>query len=395
MRLLFVVDGRSPISLNWIRYFVELGEEVHLVSTFDCQPDLELASFNFVPVAFSQLKTREVDQNHNQRRKKLFWSSSLVSFRTSTRRILAPFTIPKAAAQLAEIVTDIQPDLIHTMRIPFEGMLAAEALTSMPRQLLLVSVWGNDFTLHAGATPWMSKYTRRVLGRANGLHTDCYRDQRLAHQWGFDPNLPAVVMPGNGGIHLDLFYPPEDSTVERRFTVINPRGFRSYIRNDTFFNAIPLVVSKFPQVKFICPGMAAEVQAQRWVKDLGIASFVELLPGVSRLEMADLFRRSAVSVSPSKHDGTPNTLLEAMACGCFPIAGDIDSLHEWIDDGFNGLLFNSAEAESLAEAIIRGLQDQKLQLQAAVINSAKIEQSAEYHSAMKRAQEFYHSIIAS
>lgn len=394
MRLLFVVDGRSPIAINWISHFVERGEEVHLVSTFDCQSDFDLASFTYVPVAYSQLKPKEDGESNNQSRKGLLWSSPFVNVRTSMRRIIAPFTIPRAALQLAEIIDDIQPDLVHAMRIPYEGMLAAEALASQPNQRLLVSVWGNDFTLHAGATPWMAKYTRQALERANGLHTDCYRDQRLAYQWGYKPTMPAVVIPGNGGVQLDLFYPPQNAIDERKNTVINPRGFRSYIRNDTFFNAIPKVISEFQEARFICPGMASEAQAIKWTEDLGISPFVELLPQVTRSEMAELFRRSAVSVSPSVHDGTPNTLLEAMACGCFPVAGDIESLQEWIETGVNGILFDPADSGSLADAIVRAFKEPELLQEAAAINITRIEERAEYHSGMERAVEFYQSIIA-
>ncbi len=56
MRLLFVADGRSPIALNWIDYFLQQDDEVHLVSTFPCAADPRLASFTFIPVAFSELK---------------------------------------------------------------------------------------------------------------------------------------------------------------------------------------------------------------------------------------------------------------------------------------------------------------------------------------------------
>ena len=56
MRLLFVADGRSPIALNWMRYFVERGDEVHLASTFACQPDLDLKGLYITPVAFSGAK---------------------------------------------------------------------------------------------------------------------------------------------------------------------------------------------------------------------------------------------------------------------------------------------------------------------------------------------------
>ena len=41
--------------------------------------------------------------------------------------------------------------------------------------------------------------------------------------------------------------------------------------------------------------------------------------------MAALFRQAQVMLSITTHDGTPNTLLEGLASGCFPIAGDIES----------------------------------------------------------------------
>ena len=56
MRLLFVADGRSPIAQNWIRYFVERGDEVYLSSTFACSLDFPLNGLEVIPVAFSGFK---------------------------------------------------------------------------------------------------------------------------------------------------------------------------------------------------------------------------------------------------------------------------------------------------------------------------------------------------
>ena len=56
--------------------------------------------------------------------------------------------------------------------------------------------------------------------------------------------------------------------------------------------------------------------------------------------MAGIFRRAQIVASPSIHDGTPNSLLEGIACGCFPIAGDLESIREWITPNENGLLFD-------------------------------------------------------
>ena len=82
---------------------------------------------------------------------------------------------------------------------------------------------------------------------------------------------------------------------------------------------------------------------------------VRLLPYLSQHELWDLFLRSEVSVSVSAHDGTPNSLLEAMACGCFPVVGDIESLREWITPGVNGLLVDPDQPQAVAEAVLLAL----------------------------------------
>ena len=74
---------------------------------------------------------------------------------------------------------------------------------------LLISVWGNDFTLHAKSTRVMDRYTRQTLQICDGLHTDCMRDLNLAIEYGFPSNKPKIVLPGGGGVKLDIFYPAE------------------------------------------------------------------------------------------------------------------------------------------------------------------------------------------
>jgi glycosyltransferase involved in cell wall biosynthesis len=281
------------------------------------------------------------------------------------------------------------------MRIPFEGMLTASALRrfSDTRPRFLISIWGNDFTLHAAANPWMGALTRSVLRTANALHTDCQRDQRLAGEWGFDLEKPALVLPGAGGIQLDVFQPPVEPNDRQGPVVINPRGFRAYVRNDTFFKAIPLVLREFPEVRFVCPTMQGVVQAERWVDELGIRSAVTLLPQLTRHAMAAWFRQAWVAVSPATHDGTPNTLLEAMACGCFPVAGDLESIREWISEGENGFLVDPSDPNDLANAVLRALRDETLRREASRRNRELILQKAEYGSVMQKAEAFYESLL--
>jgi glycosyltransferase involved in cell wall biosynthesis len=399
MRLLFIADGRSPIAINWIRHFVESQDDVHLISTFPCKIDLPLTSYSSVSVAFS----RSAQPSYAPHESKPPGGAWAIGLRAMLRHWFGPFTVRPAARQVQRRVKAIQPDLIHAMRIPFEGMLAAAIDPNVP---LIVSVWGNDFTLHAPASAFMGNLTRRTLFRADGLHVDCKRDRRLAIQWGYPEEGPMMILPGGGGIKTELFHTlSEKDFLSERVSmilerlpegakiVVNPRGFRAYVRNDTFFKSIPLILDEKPMARFLCPAMAGEKQAEVWVRRLAIGHAVHLLPKLSQEEMASIFRHAQVAVSPSEHDGTPNTLLETMACGCFPIAGDLESIREWIEDGVNGLLINPNQPESLAKAVLRALDDPELSKEAANQNVKMIANRASYERVMKEARSFYHELL--
>ena len=82
-----------------------------------------------------------------------------------------------------------------------------------------------------------------------------------------------------------------------------------------------------------------------------------------------------------------------MACGCFPVAGDLDSLREWITPGENGLLVDPADPQALAEAILRALREPDLRRRAAERNRALVLERAEYETVMAQAERFYADVL--
>jgi glycosyltransferase involved in cell wall biosynthesis len=380
MKLLFVADGRSPISQNWMRYFAERSDEVYLASTFACDVDFPLKRLEFTPVAFSAVKKQTSQPGST--------SGRTSGLRTAIRQWFGPLTISRSAQKLRAFIQEVKPDLVHAMRVPYEGMLAADAYAGVP---LIVSIWGNDFTLHAPSTPLMKHYTRWAMTVTHALHADCQRDIRLAHEWGLSADKPALVTPGNGGIRSDVFYPPLEPVKDP--IIINPRGFRAYVNNEAYFKAIPLVLEKRNDAKFIFSSMAGKSQALQWTQELKIEHAVELKPQLSHAQMADVFRGAQIVVSPAIHDGTPNSLLEGMACGCFPIAGDLESIREWITHGQNGLLVNPNDPQSIADGILLAIQREDLRREAAGLNANIISTRAEYEMNMKKVVEFYKTVI--
>jgi glycosyltransferase involved in cell wall biosynthesis len=177
--------------------------------------------------------------------------------------------------------------------------------------------------------------------------------------------------------------------------VINPRGFRpGSVRNDTFFQSIPLILRQFPNTLFLCCSMAGQPEADAWLDELQIHRNTMLLPTIPQELLWSLFSRAQVTVSISEHDGTPNSLLEAMTCGCFPVAGDIESIREWITPGVNGLLVDPNNPEQLASAVISALLNEKLRSDAAEINRQIILERADSEIVRTEIEVFYNQFVS-
>ncbi|MGD2161828.1 MAG: glycosyltransferase family 4 protein [Anaerolineales bacterium] len=398
VRILFVADGRSAIARGWIQPLIERGHVVHLATTFPSQPWSGLQSFHSVNVGFSGLGRK------SEGSVKAPGGASGIGLRSLMKHWLGPLTVLTAAQKLRRVLNTADVDLVHALRIPFEGMLTARA---NPTEPFVLSVWGNDFTLHAQASPWMSALTRKAVRRADALHADCRRDVRLAFKWGLTKETPTIVLPGGGGIDRSIFSPgdPLNLTVrsdlreliehfpKKAPVVINPRGFRAYVRNDTFFRALKPILAAYPDTHFLMPGMAGEARAEQWLQDPQIREHAHSLPTLNAVEMAALYRCSDVVVSPSEHDGTPNSFLEAIACGCFPVVGDLESLREWIEPGRNGELIDPADADQLAGAVCAAIENPRLRLEAQSINQAIVDKRAARRLVTDSAEAFYENVL--
>jgi len=395
MHILITADGRSPIAINWIRMVLDAGHMVTLVTTYPCQkiPGVE----HIIPlhVAFGSLAGGGSSPSSALRRlvrrfRPLFQAA---------RNTFAPLGMERAGRQFSRLVEQVQPDIVHALRIPYEGILASHTPPGIP---LVVNIWGNDFTLHANSSRMLGRLTTGTLRRADALMADTRRDLRLAVRWGFDSTKPALALPSAGGIDLEQvgaavplpFRQEVFAKIPKDIPwVVNPRGIRAYTRTDVFFQSIPLVLNRWQNVRFLCPGMENRKEAEDWVQRLGIGDHVHLLPVLSQDDLWRLFSRSVMSLSITMHDGTPNTLLEAMACGSLPIAGDLETLREWITPGVNGLLVDPNQPQAVADAMLLGFANPQLFRTAAEINRNIILERAETRMVREKLQKFYQEIL--
>ncbi len=88
---------------------------------------------------------------------------------------------------------------------------------------------------------------------------------------------------------------------------------------------------------------------QEKVSQLGLGQFVQFL--VNRTDVREVLSQGDVFVLPSRYEGLGLALLEAMSAGLPVIASDTDGPKELVEDGVNGLLFESGNAEHLFQKI--------------------------------------------
>jgi glycosyltransferase involved in cell wall biosynthesis len=250
---------------------------------------------------------------------------------------------------LKEAISTFEPDLIHGLRLPYEGLTVLALRTKVPR---VISTWGSDFVPMASSDPILATWTRIAMKKVAGLHTDSRQDYfRAVHNYGFSASAPYLYAAGNFGVDPDLFYV---EGVPSPAVVVYPRKAKPN-SNYRGFVAAAAALRVLDDVRFV--GVGLDSVRSELVAEFGrgALSNLTLTGDLDRESMAALMRSAKVVVSPTFWDGTPVTVLEAVACGAYVIAGDLPELRQLRDEGMRIQLIDANSVADIANAIRVGL----------------------------------------
>jgi len=159
------------------------------------------------------------------------------------------------------------------------------------------------------------------------------------------------------GIDADKFKPGLRNSGKINILTVSRLIRRKGVRY--LIEAIPLVLKKDKNIKLtIVGGGNQEQELQGLVKELSISDYVDFKAYVNREKINKIYSDSDVFVLPSLNEGMSNTILEAMASGLPIISTNTSGGLELIRE--NGILVPMEDSESIANAILRIINDKEL-----------------------------------
>ena len=114
---------------------------------------------------------------------------------------------------------------------------------------------------------------------------------------------------------------------------------------------------------------------------------------VDHTKIPALLREHNIYLSSALSDTTSVSLLEAIACGLFPIVTNIPANREWIVAGTNGLLFTPGDPADLARTAVEAWENPALRLKAREHNLGLIREKANWQDNMGLVKGLFESIL--
>lgn len=278
-----------------------------------------------------------------------------------------------------KLMRRLRPAILHTYNLSALEYNFSAALAGVP--VRIHAEHGRDASDPHGLNP-----KHNFLRRRMAPFVDCFIPvSEDLHRWlGETVRIPAAkTLFIKNGVDTERFaaaaslaahpaspWGPDDvviGTVARIQDVKNHRGLVS-----AFARLRELVPEQRDRLRLSIVGDGPLMGAVReQVASLGLQDVV-WLPG-ARADVAALLHGFSLFTLPSLAEGTPVSMLEAMACGLPVVASKVGGIPEVVSDGVEGSLVPPQDVEALARALADHVRDPALRRQRGEAARARVE----------------------
>ncbi len=372
MKICYLASAKSTHTWKWIKSFVDKGHEVHLVS--------------FESFGGNSIKNIKLYR--------------LKEFRPQIRGISFLINLISSVIQVRRLTKRIKPDILYAHYITGYGFLGA--LSGF--HPFMVTAMGSDILVEPEQHSFIKIITKFTLRKADLV--TCHggillerivelgvkREKVQAINLWVDPQkFSPLPLHRRSSIRkqLGLFDSP---------TVISTRDFKPVYDIETLVRAIPLVLEKVPDAKFVIAGQGVEGDHGSYLKELakslGVLDSARFVGWIPHDEIPGYLASADIYVSTSLSDGAPVSTLEAMACELPVVVTESGEHRRWVKDGINGFVVPMRSPEALASKISYLLENENDRSKFGKANRPVARQIADYEKEVEKQEKLFEELTA-
>jgi len=319
VRICFVADARSIHTRRWVRYFLERGNEILVLSRYEAS----------IPET-----------------KVLPWPKV-----TSKNWLICKFEVLKNAWEFRSMVRAFKPDIVHIHYVPND---IVNVLWYWRMKNLFVSTWGSDIITDYSAEIEGSSFYRRFLFRQAQVITATSHFLADVTRHYTDKEVHVVPF----GIDCQVFRPTERINMTSTVTLGFVKHLRIKYGPEYLIRAMSLIVAEYPRTQLLMVGSGGlRSQLEALTGQLGLTGNISFLDAVEHRQVPEVLKNVDIFVMPSIREEFGVAAVEAQAMEIPVVATKVGGIPEVVRDGITGILVEPRNPEQLAAAIIELIEN--------------------------------------
>jgi len=302
---------------------------------------------------------------------------------TLSRTGLNPLSDAKSLVQLFTTIRKIKPDysIAYTIKPVIYGSLAAK-LAGVKQRFSLITGLGYAFTGEAKGKRKLIQKLLHILYRI-ALKTNQVvffqnnDDKALFQQLKLVPSDKEPVVVNGSGIDVSAFTSaalPEQCNFLLIARLLGDKGVREYAQAAKQLKlSHPAVTCRLVGWIDDNPDAIKQQELDKWIN----GGYIDYLGRLTNVKPA--IEYCSVYVLPSYREGTPRTVLEAMAMGRPIITTDAPGCRETVVNGENGYLVPVQDSESLYQKMVQLVESPELVQQMGKVSRKMAEHKFDVH----------------
>ena len=367
MKIAYLANCQSSHTKRWMNYFKMRGHEVFAI-TSEADDALDVKQYSLkrgIPIPIAKAES---------------------SFKYAIS--------PCAISYVKGILAKERPDILHAHYASNYGYIGART----GFHPFVLTAWGSDILINPGQYGGiLGRMVNGALTKADTITCDADHMVGAMTKLGADESKIHVVYFGTD----PKKFTPEKRSAEIRekisgghsdsAIVFSIRNLEPIYDIETFVRAVPLVLAKVPDARFVVAGKGSQADFLKGLAEsLKVSGSVVFTGPIPFEEVPNYVASADIYVSTSLSDaGLSASTAEAMASGLPVVITDFGDNKKWVTDGENGYLIPLKSPESLAEKLIYLLKHKAVREKFGRANRAIIEDRLNYWKAMDGMEKLY------